>query len=173
MRKSAIALVFGSLLLVLVSPVLAQGATRSANAQSKLYTIKDERKRVIASNLAEKMTLVNKKRTDFWNNVLAKLTQILTRTITKSAELKASGRDTTAVDAAIVNADTAIKNAQTAVDSQRTKTYPLSFTSESTLKIGIGKTISSEQADLQSVKKLVDEAHKAVSSVIKLLKQAK
>ena len=182
-KKSVVAFIFGSFLLVLVSPVFAKDVTRSASSgakletrmefKAKLDTIKDERKRTIASNLTEKMALVNKRRTDFWNNVLTKLTQILARAKTKSAELKASGKDTIVVDTAIASADTTIKNAQTAVDNQAAKIYPLSFTSESTLKASIGKTISGEQADLQAVKKSVDEAHKAVSDVIRLLKQIK
>lgn len=144
---------------------------RRLELKAKIETIKDQRKKTIINNLSEKMALVNQRRTTFWKNVLTKLSQILARAKTKTSELKAAGKDTSAVDAAIVSADTAIKNAQAAIDAQAGKSYLFNFTTEAALKTNIGQAISGEQADLQSVKKSVDEAHKAVSYVIRLLKQ--
>ena len=138
---------------------------------TKLKTIRDTRKQTIVANITDKMTLVNKRRTDFWKEVLSKLSAVLARAKNKVNELKNGGKDTANIDSAIAAADSAIAAAQAAVDAQAGKAYTINITTESLLKTNVGQAISGEEADLKAVRQSIEAAYKAVSGVIKLLKQ--
>lgn len=128
----------------------------------KLEQIKNERKRALVENISDKIVQRNKRWTDHWLLVLARLDDVLNSIRDKTAVLKNKGVDTSALDQAIANAQTAIDSTRTAVNSQAQKTYIIEIDTEENLRANVGAVISQFQTDLRTVHKLIVNARQAV-----------
>lgn len=144
---------------------------RRENFKERLGGIRDERKKRIVERIDEKLSQINERRTQHLNKVLERLNVVLEKIQNKAGELKTQGKDTSALDAAIEAAKTAISNGQTAVSQQEAKDYTADIGDETGLKNAVGTVFKSLQSDLQSVRKTVDEAKKAVMNAAKELKK--
>lgn len=139
--------------------------------KAKLETIKDEKKKAVVERIDTKMAEVNKNRTDRMSEILEKLTSILDKVKEKASALKEQGKDTSAADLAITQAQSALTTAQTALATQAGKEYVASISTESTLKNTVGKTVSQMQTDLRAVHKTVVDAKQAVQNAAKELRK--
>ncbi len=132
--------------------------------QEKVATIRDERKKQLVVNIATRMTTVNTNRTNQMSQNLEKLSSILTNIKNRAATAKTNGKDTTAVDTAVTNAESAIANAQSAVATQAGKEYVITLTAtgEATLRNEVFTTTKQLQSDITTVYNLMVAAKQAV-----------
>lgn len=138
----------------------------------KLQSISDTRKKNVVERIDTRLNNANQKHTDKMAKNLDTLSSILERVSTKAATLKSEGKDTTAVDAAIVNAQTAITTAQTAVTAQAGKDYILTITDETTLGQTISPVVTQFRTDITAAHQTVIAARLAVTEAAKVQKAA-
>ncbi len=136
-------------------------SSKSAAFKAKLQTLKDAKKKEVVERVQVRLTDINENRTQHYTKVLARLTVILERMKERRPE------------ADITEAEEAIATAQAAVDAQGIKEYIPTITTESTLRLTVGQSMSQLQKDLQETKTLVQEAKKAVMDVAKAQKEEK
>ena len=132
--------------------------------KAKLAELKDENKKEVVERIDTRLTTLNTNMTDHFNKVLARLTEILNKIETRTNTAKTNGKDTSAVEAAIVSARTAISTAQAAVTTQKGKTYVITINTESTLRSDVSTVVQSLRTDLKALKEVVQSARKAVIS---------
>lgn len=125
-------------------------ASKQAEFKEKLKIIRDEKKKLIVTNINTKLAELNTKHTDRYIKVLENLQKIL---------------DAITNDADKVNAQQAIETAKTAVEAQATKIYSVTITTEETLRINVGQTISQLNKDLSTTYKTVITAKQAVQAL--------
>lgn len=130
--------------------------------KQRLAALKDQRKKNVVDKVDQKLSTVNKNRTDHMGDVLDRLSGILDKISEKAALLKNQGKNTASLDTAIANARTAITTAQTAVTAQAAKEYIAQIADETTLKTTVGTTVSQLQSDLLATRKTVIDARMAV-----------
>lgn len=140
----------------------AQRLQERMNFQSKLALIKDEKKKALVEKIDTKIASISAKDTTRMANAVTQLDEILTKIKDQAATAKQTGKDTTALDAAIADADKAISSASAGIKVQATKTYTLNITSESTLRNNVGVTVRQLEMDLKNTYKLVIAAKQAV-----------
>lgn len=133
--------------------------------KEKLQTIKDTNKQTMVQNIDTKMATMNQTHTDRFAGHLEKLEEILNKLTTRITELKSSGKDTEAAEAALAEAKTTLETAKTAVTTQAAKEYVATITSETTLRVNVGTTVSQLQADLRTTHKTVTAAKQALVTV--------
>lgn len=133
--------------------------------QEKLATIKDTRRKMLVDQIQTKLSSVSANRTNAMSENLQKLSTILENIQNRANTAKANGKDTSAVDAAIVNAQTAIQKAQAAVTTQSGKTYIITITATSSagLKAGVGIKTKEFRTDITAAYQLMVAAKKAVN----------
>lgn len=102
------------------------------NAQKVMSEIRDMQKQRIAQQIDKQITDLNKTWTDHFTNVLNQLEMVLQKIQTRTDKAKTKGRDTSAVDAAILTARTEIQVARDAVTVQAAKTYIIDITAVTT-----------------------------------------
>lgn len=134
--------------------------------RAQIKTIRDEGKQILTERIADKIASSNARLTNRMDNALGHLTDILNRVKTRAADFKAQGKDTTALDQAISDAEAAIAEAKNAVDAQGAKEYTANIAGESTLRNTIGQMVSGFRLDIQAVHKLVVAAKQAVQKTI-------
>lgn len=93
------------------------------NARQKINQIKDQRKKERADRIVKQLDHVNQVWTDHFSNVLDKLDDVLQRIKTRSEKAAANGKDVSAVNTAIAEAQSKIAAARSAVIEQAKKTY--------------------------------------------------
>lgn len=131
-----------------------------------LGLIKDTVKQQLTEKINTKIDDLNRKFTGKFVEALDKLSAILSRLSDKADAAKTSGKDTLAVEKAITSAQNAIDAAKTAVLAQAGKTYVLQVSSDSTLKLTVGASVSQFERDILTVRKLVIDAKQAVMNVV-------
>lgn len=133
--------------------------------QEKLATIKDTRRKILVDQIQTKLSSASANRTNAMSENLQKLSTILENIQNRANEAKANGKDTTAVDAAVVKAQAAIQKAQTAVTAQSGKTYIITITATSSagLKAGVGIKTKEFRTDLTATYQLMVAAKQAVA----------
>lgn len=136
--------------------------TRREEFKQKLEGIRDERKQKILENLDTRITNVNAKWTERWNNVLKRLSEILAKIDARS--------DDSAVDIAVNEAEVVIARAQNAVSEQAGKTYDIEISQEETLGENAREALSEFYTDLRGVHAVVSEAREAVGKAVRALK---
>lgn len=129
-----------------------------AKLQESLKAIKDKTKATIVVRVADGLNTVNKKMTDQFTQTLTKLKSILTRISDKDATVD------------IANATNLITTAQTAVDAQALKSYTVTVTTETNLKVNASESAQALRTDLSAVQEQVKAARKAVEEAYKLIK---
>lgn len=130
--------------------------------EQKLETIKDERKKDIVDKIDTRMSERNEKYVSRMTEIIEKLKNILSKISEKVAVLKTEGKDTTALDSAIDEAEAAIVAAEAAVTVQAGKEYVITLGSESALRITVGSVVSSFRGDLRVLHQAITKAKQAV-----------
>lgn len=141
-----------------------------ADLKTKLQAVKDARKKETVTRLDQRFDEINTKLTDSWTNTLARLDELLVKITSRADKAAAGGADVSAVRAGVDSAKAAIAAAKTAVAAQAAKTYPISVTTETALKSAVAQTRELLNKDLQSVRDLMQAAHKAVSAAASSLR---
>lgn len=149
-----------------VSETRAELKEKMEAFRAQIKTIKDERKQMLTERIADKIASSNARLTDRMDRALDHLTDILSRVKVRAQDFKTQGKDTTALDAAILAAESAIATAQSAVNAQKAKEYTANIGDEPTLRNTIGQMVSGFRLDLQAVHKLVVDAKQAVQKTI-------
>ncbi len=140
---------------------------------AKVAAIKDAKKKALAEKIDGKITQINTNRTEEMSKYIEKMKDLLGKIQAKSDELKSTGTDTTAVEAAIKAAQTAIDKAAAAVTAQAGKQYVAALTSETALKSNFGSVAKQLEMDLKTVRQLLIDAQKAIANAAKVLGQAR
>jgi len=125
--------------------------------RERLNTIKDTRKKAVVQKINDDIAVKNKKHTDKFNEVLARLQAFLNKISLEAKDSK------TLSD--IKSAQAKIDAAKSAVASQATKEYTIEITDETTLRNDVGTTISQFRVDLKQVHKVVVDAKQAVQNL--------
>lgn len=145
--------------------------TRRAELKDKISKLRDEKKKQIATRLDEQMAHLNTQWTDHFNNVLGRLSEILSKVELRADKAQATGKDVSAVRTAIVNAKATIVIARTAVETQAKKTYVATFSSEKELREAF-KTVKEQlRKDLFGLRDdPMKSAREAVQNALQALK---
>lgn len=141
--------------------------------KTKLAAVRDQKKQAIVGRVDEKLARINKNRVAHWQRVLARLEEVLGKVEKMTANLKAKGKDVAAVEQAIAKAKEALAAAKEAVAAQSEKEYIITIVSETALRINVGQTIKTQQTDLQTVLKTLNEARRQVGNTVRALAQAR
>ena len=123
----------------------------------KLQTIKDKRKQALVERIDARIAEINKNQTLRFIQTLYTIQTFLNK-VGQSATGTATLVNITAAQAAIYTA-------KTAVAAQAAKSYVITITDDSTLKINVGTTVSQFRQDLVTVYKLVVDAKQAVQKL--------
>lgn len=150
--------------------------TRRVELKDKISKLRDEKKKQIATRLDKQLAHLNAKWTDHFNNVLNRLSEILSKVELRANKAETNGKDITAVKTAITNAKTAIATARAAVEAQAKKTYITTFSSEKELGAAFKAVREQLHKDLfglrdgamKSAREAVQSAHQALKGVPKV-----
>lgn len=142
---------------------------KKAVFDEKIQLIKNTAKKQTVVQIQEKMTQLNVDRTNKMSTTLTKMSDILKQILEKAAATKTAGKDTSAVDAAVIDAQSAISAAQDFVSSQAAKQYVITISSEANLKTDVGTTRSTLEKDLKTVNDAIVTARKKISTALRAL----
>lgn len=193
MTRKLLFVLFPLLLLILVSGVNAQTATDSATKlkqqlqflqeqkkaavskvkeeakaliqakrdefKIKLQVIKDQKKKALALRIDAKLARVNENQTAKYAEVLVRLQEFLDKIKQSTTETDAQ----VLADAPL--AQTAINIAKAAVEAQTAKSYTMTITDDSALKLNAGAVVSQLRLDLMAIYKQVLDAKQAVQKL--------
>lgn len=146
---------------------------RHAELKDKISKLRNEKKKQVATRLDEQLARLNEKWTNHFNNILVRLSEILSKVELRADKAQAAGKDVSAVRTAIVNAKNAIATARTAVETQAKKTYTATFSSEKELHAAFKAVKEQLRKDLfglrdgamKSAREVVHNAHQALQSL--------
>ena len=145
---------------------------RRAELQTRLQSIRDERKKQAVERIHEAVNALNERMTDHFTNVLDQIDKMLDRVESRTDKAEANGLDVSTVRPEITNAENAIAAARAAVEAQAGKVYEVQITgSETTLRADVGKTRQELHEDLTGVRDLVKAAREAVRNAAVTLAQ--
>jgi len=136
--------------------------SRRAEFETKLNTIRDERKRNLVQKINNQLADFNERVTGHFGEVIDKLSAALQRIIARVNQAEERDFDVTSVRTAIANAEAAIANAKNSVVEQAGKSYIIEITDEATLRAAAKAAKDALQADLRKVREIVKIAHDAV-----------
>lgn len=134
-------------------------ATKRAEFETKLQSLKDEKKKILVGRIDIKLSEVNTKHTDSFTELLGRLQELLDKQSVGVTDPK------TLAD--IKTAQTAINAAKIAVENQAAKTYTIQIVDEANLRLNVGTTVSQLRKDLMATHKLVVDAKQAVQNLRK------
>ncbi|HUD19031.1 MAG TPA: hypothetical protein VMR81_01110 [Patescibacteria group bacterium] len=137
--------------------------------QQKLTTITDHTKQYTVSDIQNRLTALNIKRTDTMTGQLNKMSDLLGRIASMGADLQSNGKDTSGLDAAITQAQSAVKTAQDAVVAQAGKQYVITITSQTNLKSDVSAVEQTLASDFKTVYGLLTSARTSMSNAIRVL----
>jgi hypothetical protein len=136
----------------------------------KVAALKDQRKQATMSAITERFTTINTNQTERMTQSLTKLSQILDRLSSQSAEAKNAGKEMTTVDAAIGTAKQAIETSLAAVTIQAGKQYIPQITDETQIKQSAATIFTQLKNDLETTRKTVQATKEPVLTVSKAMK---
>lgn len=143
---------------------IENSASKAAVLKARLKLFKDQRKAAMVEKINDTLARINKNRTDSMMKNLERMSQILTKV--ENFINSVSGKDTTDAKKAVADAKVAIDTAKVAVDAQSKKEYTIEATSEATIRQDAKAARDSLHQDLQTTRKLVIDAKKAVANAI-------
>jgi hypothetical protein len=139
--------------------------------QEKLSEFKDERKQQVLTYINDKLTTLNKNRTDKMTEQLKKMSEVIEKMRTRTDAAKAEGKDVSSVDTALTAAETALSSAQAAVTAQAGKTYTITITTEDKAKTDAISAMKTLEGDLKGVFAQVTIARQSLAKAISALAQ--
>lgn len=144
---------------------------RRLELKDKISKLRDEKKKQIATRLDEQLARLNAKWTDHFNNVLNRLSEILSKVELRADKAQTAGKDVSAARTAIGNAKTAIESARAAVETQAKKTYTATFSSETELGAAFKAVREQLHEDLFGLRDgAMKSAREAVQNALQALK---
>ena len=144
---------------------------RRTELKDKISKLRDEKKKQIATRLDKQLTRLNAQWTDHFNNVLNRLSEILSKVELRADKAGADGKDVSAARAAVQNAKTTIETARTAVETQAQKTYIATFGSETELGTAFKAVKEQLKKDLFGLRDgAMKSSRDAVQSALQALK---
>lgn len=144
----------------------AKIASQAATLQTKLAKFKDTQKAKRVENINTNLNKINDNRVAAMNKFLDNASAILDKV--EARVNTATGKDTIAAKAVIVDARAAIATARAAVQTQSTKNYSITLTSETAAKIDAQKAYTSLKTDLQATKEVITTAKQTVAKAIQI-----
>jgi hypothetical protein len=144
-----------------------EAQTQREAFKTRLQGIKDEKKKEVVQNADTKISDINTKRTQQATENLNKMDQVVARLTEKIAGLKAEGKDTSAAESALANAQAKLASAKSGVSGQAAKEYVIGVTSENKLKTDVGRSIQALQKDFQGVYDGMKAARESITDVVK------
>lgn len=144
---------------------------RKAEIEEKLKKIRDERKKRIAPVINERLADLNKRLSNHFLDVLAKMEVVLANITTRTDKAEARGADVSAVREAIDAAHIAIAEARAAVEAQLEVVYEINIEGDENLRDAMRAFRDALHEDLRNVREKVKEAREAVRSAAVTLAQ--
>jgi len=132
-----------------------------AALKTKLQDIKDEAKKVTVQKLDENINKVSSNFVEKFTKNLTDFDTYLSKLVNKASATSTAAKDMTAFNVAVESAKVAIVSARTAVEAQAKQTYSIAISTEANLKSDISSVKNTLNADLKSVRDLVQAAHLA------------
>lgn len=145
-------------------------ATREAALKKKLDTFKDKEKAMMTQNISNNLNTINKNRTDAMNKNLGTLANLLTRVKNIASEAATKGKDVTAIESAIDQAESTIVSAQELINTQAGNDYTLVVSSETKVKDDAKAKRDQLEQDLKTAHQGMLDARAAVVSTVNTLK---
>lgn len=130
--------------------------------RENLLKVKDEKKREIVERIDQRIVELNKNVTDHLSEVLVKLENVLLNISSRADKAEVKGGDVSSVRSAVEDAKSKIESARTAIQSQVSKVYPITISSEETLKVNVGAARQALHSDLKQLRDIVKEVRDAV-----------
>jgi len=144
-----------------------------AEFRENLTAIRDAQKRRILEHLGDRLEQINERWTGHFDNVLARLSEILVKIGTRADKLEVDGRDVASVRDAITDAEAAIDTAQDLVNSQAGNSYIIDITDEENLKDDVKSVRDKLHEDLTAARSAVKTAREAVHNAFQALKDVR
>ncbi len=141
-------------------------ASKAATLKNKLRAFRDQRKAKLAEKVNERLSMINKNRTEQMLKRLDRMSEVLTKLEKRIGEVS-NKPQVSSVQAAITTAKSDIEKAKAAVEDQSQKDYTIQISSEATVKADAKAARDSLHQDLKAVHELVIKARQSVSSAIK------
>lgn len=135
---------------------------RADEVKQSWNSIKNEEKRTALVRIDELLDTINANRTRHYNDILSRLSEILVKIQARTERAKSEGKDVATISEAIETSVSAITIARKGVDAQKSKTYSIQVTDETTAKNDAGEAVKTLQSDLKETRDLVVMARKAV-----------
>lgn len=136
--------------------------------KANLDKIKDQHKVLIVTDVNDRIASVSAERTETMHEALTTMTTILGAIQTQAETAKNAGKDTTQLDQAISTAQDTIATADASVTAEASKVYPITITSDTTLRQTVGTTVDQFKTDITSVYEQVVAARQAVLEAARL-----
>lgn len=146
--------------------------TKREELKVRLDKIKDEHKKKTVERIDQRIDALNDKMMRHFSSVLVKLEEMLVRISERADRVSIErGLDVSSVRSAIDKANTAIASARSAIEVQSGNIYTIKITTESALKIDVGKARQALNTDLAKVRDAVKAAHLTVKDAAVVLAQ--
>lgn len=137
-------------------------AAQKEELKKKMQAIKDNRKKEIVERVYDNVNKLNDNLTERFAEKLNQIEKVLQKVKDRTATAKSNGRDVTAVESVIVEAEGAIASARTAVEAQAGKTYEITINTEAALRTDVGAIRKALHDDLEAVRQKVVAARDVV-----------
>jgi len=145
--------------------------TKREEFKEKREAISDERKQALLERIDAQMNKVNENLTNMWQRLIDRMQELTGKLQTRIDALTADGKDTTAAQTALNEADAALITAENAVVAQAEKDYVIEFTDENGLKVGATTAKTTLRTDLKAVHDLVKAAREQLHEALVATKE--
>lgn len=142
-------------------------ASRAAELRTKLAKFKDKVKAGRVEKINTNLNVINERRTSQMKLVLDQMSKLLEKFKAKSTEAAGSGKDVSAINAAIVQVEAAIAETDGAIKAQAEKDYSIVVNTESTVKTDASTARDSLRSDLKAVHDQLVKTRQALADAIK------
>jgi hypothetical protein len=138
--------------------------------QERLGEIKDARKKQILERVNNRICEVNKNRMRVAVRHLDRISEVIDRVASRSAQAKANGKDTTGVEAAVTVARQKVTEAREAIAVQEGRSCTLTITGvEEKLGEEISEAVKAFEKELMAVHQKMKDARFAAASAVQKL----
>lgn len=148
-------------------------ASREGALKAKLEKFRDQKKAALAERINANINTINQNRVKQWEKNLNSMSTILDKLDNRIKRGTSDIKDTEAAKSAIDLARTTIASASSAVSTQAQNSYTVNVTSESKIKADVKLQRDKLHNDISSVRKLLVEAKQRVADAIRIAKSGK
>jgi hypothetical protein len=145
--------------------------TKREEFREKREAISDERKQALLKRIDAQMNKVNENMTNMWQRLIDRMQELAGKLQTRLDTLSGEGKNITAAQTALNEADAALITAENAVAAQKEKDYVIEFTDENGLRVGATTAKTALRADLKVVHDLIKDAREQLHEALLLAKQ--